>query len=331
MPWCRSGRRRQASTLIVTGVPWRTGWRYAERGWRHLYWDAGTALSQLIAAADSVGARPRLRTRFADAAIARLVGADGVHEFPLALLTLGDGTPATEASGPATSGSLPEVEFPLCTQAQRAGDSDERGPAVAGRPPASGRRPRIARAGRGDPAARLAAADGPQRRAAAPAAGLADARGDARRSRCRTGWWCTGWRAPRPGIYRWPDLDTPQRQAELRDELLRICLDQYLAADAGYVVIGAIDGAELDDRGYRDAQLAAGLVEGRLHLAAYALGRDRVRHDVRRQRGAGPARPVRGPGDVAVHLCRGRGVRVPARRAAGRAGPGSPGQGRIKE
>ena len=28
-------------------------------------------------------------------------------------------------------------------------------------------------------------------------------------------------------------------------------LDQYLAADAGYVAIGAIDGAELDDRGYR--------------------------------------------------------------------------------
>ena len=45
-----------------------------------------------------------------------------------------------------------------------------------------------------------------------------------------------------------------------------------MGADAGYVVIGAIDGAELDDRGYRDAQLAAGLVEGRLHLAAYALG-----------------------------------------------------------
>ena len=28
----------------------------------------------------------------------------------------------------------------------------------------------------------------------------------------------------------------------------------------------------LDDRGYREAQLDAGIVEGRLHLAAYALG-----------------------------------------------------------
>ena len=38
------------------------------------------------------------------------------------------------------------------------------------------------------------------------------------------------------------------------------------------MVFSAIDVASLDDREYREAQLAAGLVEGRLHLAAYALG-----------------------------------------------------------
>jgi len=37
-------------------------------------------------------------------------------------------------------------------------------------------------------------------------------------------------------------------------------------------VIAACLAAVLDDRGYRQAQLTAGLVEGRLHLAAYALG-----------------------------------------------------------
>jgi hypothetical protein len=75
-----------------------------------------------------------------------------------------------------------------------------------------------------------------------------------------------------PGVYRWPDLGTALRSGPLRDELLRICLDQALAGDAAYVVISAVPGAALDDRGYRDAQLAAGIVEGRLHLAAYALG-----------------------------------------------------------
>ena len=48
--------------------------------------------------------------------------------------------------------------------------------------------------------------------------------------------------------------------------------DQLLAADAAYVVIAATALDALDDRTYRDAQLAAGLVEGRLHLAACALG-----------------------------------------------------------
>ena len=42
-----------------------------------------------------------------------------------------------------------------------------------------------------------------------------------------------------PGIYRWPDLSSPLRTGDLRDELERICLDQTLAADAAYVVIGA--------------------------------------------------------------------------------------------
>src|SRR3954447_21396146 len=35
-----------SAALITTGVPWRTGWRYAERGFRHVYWDAGTMLAQ---------------------------------------------------------------------------------------------------------------------------------------------------------------------------------------------------------------------------------------------------------------------------------------------
>ena len=44
-----------AAAVVVTGIPWRTGWRYRERGFRHIYWDAGTMLSQLLAVADSGG------------------------------------------------------------------------------------------------------------------------------------------------------------------------------------------------------------------------------------------------------------------------------------
>jgi Nitroreductase family len=74
------------------------------------------------------------------------------------------------------------------------------------------------------------------------------------------------------GLYRWPDLEHPLRREPLREELLRVCWDQDLGRDAAFVVMGAADLDGLDDRAYREAQLDAGLVEGRLHLAAYALG-----------------------------------------------------------
>jgi hypothetical protein len=43
--------RTGGPAVVVTGVPWRTGWRYRERGYRHVYWDAGTMLAQLLALA----------------------------------------------------------------------------------------------------------------------------------------------------------------------------------------------------------------------------------------------------------------------------------------
>src|SRR5215207_2860448 len=80
--------RGDASALVVTGIPWRTGWRYRERGYRHVYWDAGTMLSQLLAAADSAGIDARLHTRFPDAVVGALVGADRMHEWPVAVVAL---------------------------------------------------------------------------------------------------------------------------------------------------------------------------------------------------------------------------------------------------
>jgi hypothetical protein len=75
-----------------------------------------------------------------------------------------------------------------------------------------------------------------------------------------------------PGVYAWPDLSTPLRTGDFREEMIRICLDQDLGGDAAYVAVAALPTDALDDHSYREAQLAAGIVEGRLHLAAYALG-----------------------------------------------------------
>jgi hypothetical protein len=78
-----------------------------------------------------------------------------------------------------------------------------------------------------------------------------------------------------PGIYWWPET-TPRRTGDIRDELYRLALEQGFAQEAAFVTIATSDVTSLGDRGYREAQLGAGLVEGRLHLLAYALGAARA-------------------------------------------------------
>lgn len=261
-----------APAIVVTGVPWRTGWRYAERGYRHIYWDAGTMTAQLLAAADSAGLTARLFTRFPDAEVAALVGADGVHEYPVAVVGLGDGAPALGAAGPAVRGDVdahPE-ELPLAVSAQRAGDLDR-----LGAPWDRGDPVPVVEHGRAT-VEEVVLARGSQR-LMDPARGVPDVL-------LRT---CLAVALRgidlehhvvvhhvdglAPGVYRWPHLDAPTSSGDLRDELFRICLDQGLGRDAAFVVIAVADVSALDDRGYREAQYAAGIVEGRLHLLAYSL------------------------------------------------------------
>jgi hypothetical protein len=264
--------RAGAPTIVVTGVPWRTGWRYRERGYRHVYWDVGTMLAQLLAAADSAGLAAALYTRFPDRVVTALVGADGVHEWPTAVVALG-GAPALEAAGDAATGEIDAapVELPLATAAQRAGEAD-----TLGEPWEHGEPVEVPEPG-SDPVEQVVLARSSQR-LMDPTKSLAD--GVTRGALAVS---LRGVDLPHfvvvnavdglePGIYRWPDLSAPVRAGDFRRELYRVALDQGLPRDSAFVVIGAADVSALDDREYREAQLAAGLVEGRLHLAAYAFG-----------------------------------------------------------
>jgi nitroreductase len=125
-----------------------------------------------------------------------------------------------------------------------------------------------------------------------------------------------------PGVYRWPDLRAPARPGALRGELHRVCLRQALARDAAFVTIAAADIGGLDDREYREAQLAAGLAEGRLHLAAYALGASAsgmtfLDSEVPELLGE--------PLDALLFAC----VGVPAYRSAAAGAPGAPSRVRL--
>ncbi|MGH9026426.1 MAG: SagB/ThcOx family dehydrogenase, partial [Acidimicrobiia bacterium] len=117
--------------LVLTAIPWRTGWKYGERGFRHLYWDAGTLLANLLAMATAHGLDARVHVGFPDDAISRLVGIDGVSEVPLALVTLGDDVALPDPGEPARFRTMPlsrqPIEFPLVTDAQTAGALPEPG------------------------------------------------------------------------------------------------------------------------------------------------------------------------------------------------------------
>ena len=231
-----------ATTIVVTGIPWRTGWRYAERGFRHIYWDAGTMLANTLALAESGGYLPRLLTRFPDAAVARLVGADGTQEFPLAIVTLGPGAPAIGPGGEAATGAIDvaPVEFPLVTLAQHAGDDERLGlpwpiaPAVDGDLPVTDDLDAvILRRGSARTLDATAAVDfGAFERSLAVSL---------RGTRVLHFVAVHAVEGLEPGLYRWPDLGRPVRRGPLRDELWVACYEQDLGRDAAFVVIGAVD------------------------------------------------------------------------------------------
>jgi SagB-type dehydrogenase family enzyme len=263
----------ETPALVVTGVPWRTGWKYRERGYRHVFWDAGTMLSQVLALAAGAGLQARLFTAFPDLELGELVGADGIDELPVALVALGDGVPGWTPAARAVPGSVgdPAVEFPLVSSAHRAGIASGWGdPRPAGDPvpdPLPDSPPVndvIYRRG----STRRMDASRTIPRGAMEAALAVSLRGiDVPHFVA-----VHGVDGVEPGLYRWPDLARPSYAGNLRDELYHVATGQGLAGDAAFVVIGAADLTAISDRGYRDLQLAAGLVEGRLHLAAYALG-----------------------------------------------------------
>lgn len=265
--------RGNVPAVVVTGVPWRTGWRYRERGYRHVYWDAGTMLAQLLAVADSAGLTANLHTGFPDASVAALAGADCVHELPVAVVALGDGDIALDATGPAAVGEIDAepIEFPLATAAQRAGISDSLGASWARGTPVDLPVEDI------ESVEAVVLARGSQRRmdpAGSVPLSLLRACMDVAMRGISIPHWVVVHDVDglAPGLYRWPDLSSPVRSEPMRDELYRVCMDQALGRDAAFVVIAAADISSFDARQYREAQLAAGLAEGRLHLAAYARG-----------------------------------------------------------
>ena len=75
--------------VILTGIHARTGWKYMERGYRHVWWDAGTMVANLLALAAAEGLDPQLCVGFVDSEVNDALGVDGEREYALATIGLG--------------------------------------------------------------------------------------------------------------------------------------------------------------------------------------------------------------------------------------------------
>ena len=284
--------------IVCTCVFWRSAWKYRERGYRYCYWDNGTILANMTAAASALGQPAGVVTGFVDAEVDSLLGLESGSEATFCLVPIGDGSAApgpVSPLGPVDGGVLGverRTEYPE-TRALHVGSTlGSRAEVDAWRGPA------------GTASHRAGAADWPESESLGT---TISQRGSTRRfSRVpmpegRLEALLSASTSPVPSDYGGGLIDTylivneaegldpgayyysPAinrlellQSGEFREEAGHLCFEQALGADASAV---AFFMADLDDtlsrfgnRGYRLAQLEAGIIGGRMYLCSHALG-----------------------------------------------------------
>jgi SagB-type dehydrogenase family enzyme len=105
--------------VIITSTFWRNAWRYQERTYRHVYWDAGTVLANLLAVTADQHLPARVVLGFADREINALLDIDGRREAAVCLVAVGRSSETAASAPPLAPLNLPtqplsprEIEFP---------------------------------------------------------------------------------------------------------------------------------------------------------------------------------------------------------------------------
>ncbi len=98
--------------ILCASTYWRNAWKYQARAYRHGYWDNGTILANLLAAAAARQVPAKVVVGFIDAAVREFLGLDSKHEAPLSLVALGY-TPAQRFGAPAAVEPLALETRPL--------------------------------------------------------------------------------------------------------------------------------------------------------------------------------------------------------------------------
>ncbi|MFO7494811.1 MAG: SagB/ThcOx family dehydrogenase [Desulfobacterales bacterium] len=123
---------RPALSFFVSGIFFRSAWKYRQRALRYVLLDAGHLLENLLLALKACGLNGRLSYDFDDRQVAGLLGLELAREAPLAVVLVMAPTSASAPNGDAPAplaGAMPaagrvaarEVPYDLIAQAYRSG------------------------------------------------------------------------------------------------------------------------------------------------------------------------------------------------------------------
>lgn len=294
--------------LVLSAIFWRSAWKYRARAYRYCFWDTGTMLANLLAAANAEGLQAGVVTSFTDGQAERLIGVDGESEGIMCIVALGRMAPAQEESPelrPLELDTIPlsatEVSYPDLVRihsASRLASSEEaREIAEAHIEPAH-----LATPGR------LETKPCPLGDEAGVGLGDTILRRGSTRVFAREAISAAELATIMTASSGHPQIDFPRltetylivhavsglepgayyykretgafellKGGDFRAQAGYLCLEQPLGADCSAMIVymGDLERilASLGNRGYRDAHLEAGLLGGRAYLAAYALER----------------------------------------------------------
>lgn len=302
------------ATVVYSSVFWRSSWKYRSRGYRYCFWDNGTMVANLTAAASAIGLPSNLLLGFVDSQVDQLIGLDGVHEASICLASVGQGKSDLESPAPSQIGDIfgqsvssypDEVDYPDIRQTHAATRLDSQSAVQSWRgslDPRSASNWQSLYLLEHPDAQELEAKSlgqvvgdrGSTRRYARES--ITFARFSALIDRATRGipadFLGGEWSSlldvylivnaveglPSGAYFLSPAQQGLEllQEGNLREEAGHLCFEQALGADASAV---AFIMADLDrvlerfgNRGYRAAQLEAGIVGGKIYLAAYSLG-----------------------------------------------------------
>jgi SagB-type dehydrogenase family enzyme len=118
-------------TIICTGTYWRNAWKYRSRTYRHFGWDNGTILANLLAMSEASHLPAKVLTGFVDSQINELLSLDTKREVAFSLVSIGhqQATPPSPPkisplNLPIVPYSKEEVDYPAMRKMHEASSLD---------------------------------------------------------------------------------------------------------------------------------------------------------------------------------------------------------------